>query len=212
MPARRDQAKKDPAATEALLVERWKQGDQVAFNQIFETYYPRLLGFLTRMCGDPEDARESLQEVFLAVFRYLKDFRGESSLKNWVFRIAVTACLRKKRNPAGAGRAARQTTACSSPIPADRDLFFELEQQGGEKGNAWDPERAYLDKEFRRVVVQGVASMPPMYKIVLNLRDFEGFSTEEAAHMLGIKPATVKVRLHRARLYLQKWLRDHYPV
>jgi len=193
------------------LVERFRNGDENAFNQIFETYYPRLLGFLTRMCGHPEDARESLQDVFLAVFRYLKDFRGESSLKNWVFRIAVTACLKKKRSQTPHGDPVTESTGTSARASATFDPLYSLDQ-GNPENREWDPEKLTLDKEFRHAIVQGVSSMPYIYKIVLNLRDFEGFSTEEVAQFLSIKPATVKVRLHRARLHLQKWLKTHYPI
>ena len=72
-----------------------------------------------------------------------------------------------------------------------------------------DPEKLLMDREFQKAVIQGVASMPYIYKIVINLRDFEGFSTEETSRILGIKASTVKVRLHRARLYLQEWLKKY---
>ncbi len=75
-----------------------------------------------------------------------------------------------------------------------------------------DPETLVLDDEFRRYIVQGVASMPYIYKVVINLRDFEGFSTQEVSRLLGLKESTVKVRLHRARLHLQDWLKRRLRV
>jgi RNA polymerase sigma-70 factor (ECF subfamily) len=75
-----------------------------------------------------------------------------------------------------------------------------------------NPEELLLDSEFRQYVVKGVASMPYIYKVVINLRDFEGFSTQEVSRILGIKESTVKVRLHRARLLLQDWLRQRFEV
>ena len=85
------------AGADLELVQRFKNGDPGAFDAIFEAYYSPLLGFLTRMCGSAADAEEGVQDTFLSVFRYLEGFRGEASLKNWIFKIAVTACLKKKR-------------------------------------------------------------------------------------------------------------------
>jgi RNA polymerase sigma-70 factor (ECF subfamily) len=194
-------------AEELELVERHRQGDDRAFDEIFERYHNSLLGFLTRMCGDPEDARESLQDTFLSVFRYLSGFRGEASLKNWVFRIAVSTCLKKKRkglaaaslNASWQGGTRSGGTGSAGPSvawpPDDPSLS--------------DPEALYLRRELRDRIVEGVASMPYIYKVVINLRDFEGFSTEEVSRMLGIRESTVKVRLHRARLRLREWLKGH---
>jgi RNA polymerase sigma-70 factor (ECF subfamily) len=204
--------KKDSGGTEEdlELVQRFRDGDMGAFDAIFETYHGPLLGFLTRMCGHPEDAREGLQDTFLSVFRYLEGYRGEASLKNWIFKIAVTACLKKKRKmqPVSSGELERDIAwqAGSQAPPPSAD--------GSEGSPVWtlDPEKLVQDGEFRQLVVQGVASMPYIYKVVINLRDFEGFSTQEVARMLGIKESTVKVRLHRARLQLQDWLRRRLRV
>ena len=192
------------------LVQRFREGDMGAFDAIFEAYSGPLLGFLTRMCGNPEDAKEGLQDTFLSVFRYLEGYRGEASLKNWIFKIAVTACLKKKRKmqpfPSGdiEGDPGGWTgaEAFSNPLDASK----------GSPEWKLDPETLVLDDELRRYIVQGVASMPYIYKVVINLRDFEGFSTQEAGRLLGLKESTVKVRLHRARLYLQDWLRRRLRV
>jgi RNA polymerase sigma-70 factor (ECF subfamily) len=192
------------------LVQRFKNGDSGAFDAIFEAYSGPLLGFLTRMCGNPEDAKEGLQDTFLSVFRYLEGYRGEASLKNWIFKIAVTACLKKKRKmhafpngeiEGGLGAWAGPE-AFSNPLDASK----------GSPEWRLDPETLVLDDEFRRYIVQGVASMPYIYKVVINLRDFEGFSTQEVSRLLGLKESTVKVRLHRARLYLQDWLKRRLRV
>ena len=198
------------ARADLELVERFRDGDLGAFDSIFETYSAPLLGFLTRMCGDPEDAKEGLQDTFFSVFRYLKDFRGEATLKNWIFKIAVNACLKKKRKmeavPCGEIEGIRRGNAES-----EDSVHPHLVSEGSPEWKL-DPEKLMLDGEFRRHMVQGVASMPYIYKVVINLRDFEGFSTQDVSRILGIKESTVKVRLHRARLYLQDWLRKRYKV
>lgn len=184
------------------MVERFRQGDPAAFDRIFDLYSSSLLGFLTRMCGNPEDAREGLQDTFLAIFRNLGRFRGEASLKNWIFRIAANACLRKKRkrDPSKSG-----SDSCSADPGMVSGCEGSVESSGWER----DPEALYQDREFQDLVARGVASMPPIYKVVINLRDFEGFSTEETSRILGLKESTVKVRLHRARLLLKDWLEKH---
>jgi len=162
------------------------------------------------MCGHPEDAKEGLQDTFLSVFRYLEGYRGEASLKNWIFKIAVTACLKKKRKmqPFPVGEIERGLGAWGGP-----EAFSNpLDASEGSPGWKSDPEKLVLDDEFRRYIVQGVASMPYIYKVVINLRDFEGFSTQEVSRLLGLKESTVKVRLHRARLYLQDWLKRRLRV
>lgn len=186
------------------LVRRFREGDSGAFDAIFEAYSGPLLGFLTRMCGDPEDAKEGLQDTFLSVFRYLEGYRGEASLKNWIFKIAVTACLKKKRKMQRYSSLELEKGLEGQDVSPDAPL--------GSPEWTLDPEKLVLDGEFRQYVVQGVASMPYIYKIVINLRDFEGFSTQEVSRILGIKESTVKVRLHRARLYLQDWLKRRLQV
>lgn len=185
--------------TDLEWVQRFRRGDPQAFDRIFDLYAPVILGFLTRMCGNPEDAREGLQDTFLAIFRSLGRFRGEASLKNWIFRIAVNACLRKKRK---ADESRGITDLCSADAVVAERGFGRSDPSGWDR----DPEALYQNREFQDLLVRGVASMPPIYKVVINLRDFEGFSTEETSRILGIKESTVKVRLHRARLLLKDWL------
>lgn len=192
-----------PAAeTDMDLVERFRRGDPLAFDRVFDLYAPGLLGFLTRMCGNPEDAQEGLQDTFLAIFRNLSRFRGEASLKNWIFRIAANACLRKKRK---ADESRSGASLCSA------EAAIANESPGRSEPSGWDrdPEALYQDREFQHLLARGVASLPPIYKVVINLRDFEGFSTEETSRILGIKESTVKVRLHRGRLLLKDWLERH---
>lgn len=199
------------AGADLELVQRFKNGDPGAFDAIFEAYYGPLLGFLTRMCGSAADAEEGVQDTFLSVFRYLEGFRGEASLKNWIFKIAVTACLKKKRKMQAMPSAEVEGSA-TGMWAGPEALSHPLTESLGLPGWGADPEKLALDDEFRRYLVQGVASMPYIYKVVINLRDFAGFSTQEVSRMLGIKESTVKVRLHRARLQLQDWLKHRFQV
>ncbi len=193
--------------TDEDLVRRYQQGDDQAFDEIYEKYYAPLMRFMTRMCGNTEDAKETLQDAFLSIFRYLGEFRGESSLKNWIYKIAARACWKSKAK----GNHAVQSL--DDPHSQDPSRHIQPGHEGtyGPGGvNAWQrsPEENVLQEELRRHTREGVASMPYIYKVVLNLRDFEGFSTHEVSQILGIKESTVKVRLHRARSYLREWLKE----
>ncbi len=192
--------------TDEELVEAYKAGDEKAFDAIYERYYTPLMGFLSRMCRNEEDAKETLQDVFLSVFRYLHAFRGESSLKNWIYKIATRSCLRN--------RSKRGQTLPFLRSETNQVLEDVQPDDEGSMPSAgipkWenDPERSTMNRELRHHIIKGVASLPYIYKVVINLRDFEGFSTQEVSEILGIKETTVKVRLHRARLYLREWLKN----
>jgi len=189
------------------LVRRYQQGDDQAFDTIYEKYYPPLMRFMTRMCGNTEDAKETLQDAFLSIFRYLGDFRGESSLKNWIYKIAARACWKSKAKGNDSLQSLDDThsrnPSCHSH-PGHEGAF------GPGGPGAWQrsPEENVLQEELRRHTRKAVASMPYIYRVVLNLRDFEGFSTHEVSQILGMKESTVKVRLHRARSYLREWLKE----
>lgn len=195
--------------TDTELLKKYRQGDLEAFNEIYERYADVLLGFLKRMCGSYEDARDTLQDTLLAVFKNLHAFRGECSLKNWIYKIAVRHCL-KNRNKRG-----REAPLTEGP---DRSLQLHGTQQTGQtfsffgSGSGWaqDPERHAIDGEIYRHIAEEVASLPYPFRIVLVLRDFEGFSGHEVSEILGIKETTAKVRLHRARLSLRDRLQKRY--
>jgi RNA polymerase sigma-70 factor (ECF subfamily) len=197
--------------TDTELLKRYRQGDFEAFTEIYERYADALLGFLTRMCGSYEDARDTLQDSLLAVFKNLQTFRGDCSLKNWIYKIAVRNCL-KNRKKRGKETLLRENPDHPFPLGDRLPTGDDPALSAGAAGRSEDPERLAINGEIYRHIAEEVASLPYIYRIVLVLRDFEGFSGQEVSEILGIKETTAKVRLHRARLSLRDRLRKRYAA
>jgi RNA polymerase sigma-70 factor (ECF subfamily) len=184
------------------ILDRYFAGDEEAVADLADRYAPRLYTFGLRMCGDRSDAEDLVQDTFLNVLRYLKSFRGETKLKNWLYRVASSVCIKKRR---GKNR-------------PDRELSIEdLHPSHDADAPAVDipdwsdsPSDNVMNDELRAELKKAVALLPHKYRLVFNLRDLEEFSTEETAELLDITPQAVKTRLHRARAYLRKELAEYY--
>jgi len=187
---------------EHRLIQRFKQGSPDAMEEIVGLYEEGLYNFGLRMCGQREDAEDIIQDTLLSAFRYLKDFREETRLKNWLYKIAANACFRKRRKK-----------------KCEPDYELSLENLVPGEGAAgrydipdWneDPSENLLRSELKSVIEEAVHELPPIYRMVFNLRDMEGFSTEETADIMDITPQAVKTRLHRARLFLREKITERY--
>ncbi|RJR18571.1 MAG: sigma-70 family RNA polymerase sigma factor [Desulfobacteraceae bacterium] len=177
------------------LIESFKAGSSEAMERLVERYENRIFTFGLKMCGHRQDAEDIAQETFLSAFRHLDRFRQETPLKNWLFKIAARACFRKRRKKKG---------------EPDREISIEsLRHEDGNGGDYFipdpdeSPHDAVLRLELKTIIDNSIRSLPPKYRMVFNLRDMEGFSTEEAAQIMGISIQLVKTRLHRARLFLR---------
>lgn len=184
------------------LTLRFRHGDPAAMREVVDLYEGSLYNFGLRICGHKQDAEDILQDTFLNAFRNPQSFRGESGLKTWLFRIAANACFKKRRRKKGQPEF---ELSLEELLPSgEAEARFQIPDPGG------DPSRRMLDSELRRILAEGMQSLPPIYRMVFDLRDMEGFSTEETAHIMGISPQAVKSRLHRARLYLRKTISQRY--
>ena len=189
----------DPADRD--LLARYNAGDREAVGELADRYAPRLFNFGLRMCGNSEDAQDMVQDTFLNIVRYLKGFRGETKLKNWIYRLASSACIKKRR---GKNR-------------PDRELPLESLRPQHHDGAPPDipdwsqsPVESLMNQELRHRLAEAIQGLPHKYRLVFNLRDLEGFSTAEVSEILGITPQAVKTRLHRARAFLRLALADYY--
>ncbi len=192
-------------ATDAIdhdLIVRFKAGSMEAMEKIVERYEKRIFTFGMKMCGHIQDAEDIVQETFLNAFRYLGRFREETKLKNWLFKIAARACIRKRRKK-----------------KCEPDFEISLESFVHENGAdikyeipdlSDDPSDNVLRAEMKQVIDAAIQSLPHKYRLVFNLRDTEGFNTEETSDILGISLQSVKTRLHRARLFLREKISEHY--
>jgi RNA polymerase sigma-70 factor (ECF subfamily) len=183
------------------LAARAAAGDDSAFEELVGRYQTRVFRLACRLTSDT-DAPDVLQETFLQVHRHLASFRGESQFGTWVYRIATNAALMHRR-----ARARR---------PAESlDVFLPKFDANGK--HAATPaelqvaacaderlDRQLLAEKARDVIAQ----LPDLYRDAFVLRDLEEMTTADVAETLGVDPATVRQRVHRARLMLRGYLSD----
>lgn len=202
MTAEPDPNRKNVLDDDAELIRAINAGDTSRFQELVQRYGQKLYTFGRRMCRDESDAEDLVQDTFLNVFRYLKDFRYETKFKNWIYRVAANTALKQRR---------RSKFAREPDLPLE-----ELLDREGLAAPAEIPEWArmpleqVLNEELLGILRQAIWSLPEKYRIVVILRDIEEFSTEDTAQILNLSPANVKVRLHRARLFLRDKLKGYF--
>jgi RNA polymerase sigma-70 factor (ECF subfamily) len=172
------------------LVARCRQGDLMAFEELYRTYSGRLFSVACRMLGNTADAEDLLQEIFLTAHRKLESFRGESSLGTWLYRLATNQCLDHLRSRAA--RAGNVTDALDDdPTLADASSRSLAERTV----TKMDLERA-------------LARLPEGCRAAFVLHDIEGLEHREVADVLGIAEGTSKSQVHKARLRLRSLLTE----
>ncbi|TGQ66601.1 MAG: RNA polymerase sigma factor [Mesorhizobium sp.] len=172
------------------LARRALARDGDAFRTIVKTYNQRLYRLARSVVRNDSEAEDVVQEAYVRAFAHLGSFRGDASLGTWLSRIVLNEALgrlRKKRrvpeNP--------QAEIIQFPLtPSD------------------DPERTMAQRQILKLVEQATDSLPDVYRMVFVARVIEGLSIEETADLLGVRPETIKTRLHRARLLVRKALDD----
>jgi len=184
------------------LIRAINSGQHVRFQELVKRYEQKLYNFSLRMCRDPADAEDTIQETFLNVFRYLKNFRYETKFKNWLYRVAASACIKKRR---------KSKFAPERELSLD-EFFPQDDTEIPDQVPKWAlmPLDKLLNDELLDKINQAIFSLPEKYRLVIVLRDIEGFSTAEAAQILNLSDANVKVRLHRARLFLKDMLKEYF--
>ena len=188
--------------TDHDLIAEFKSGSMEAMEKIVGRYEDRIFTFGLKMCGHLQDAEDIAQETFLNAFRYLKDFREETKLKNWLFMIAARACMRKRRKK-----------KCEPDYEISLDSFIH---EDGSDGNYeipdWsdDPSDNVMRTELKKIIDAAIQTLPHKYRLVFNLREIEGFNTKETAEILEISTQSVKTRLHRARLFMREEISKQY--
>jgi RNA polymerase sigma-70 factor (ECF subfamily) len=174
--------------SELGLVESARAGDRKALEKLLERYQGHIYRFGMKMCGDPEDAKDVLQETMLAVARNVQDFRGGSSVTTWLYTIARSFCIKKRRR---------------SKFAPEREESLDADREGEVRAvpdSARGPEDELAGRQIEEALERAIGSLAPMYREVLVLRDVEGLSAPEVGEVLGLTVEAVKSRLHRARL------------
>ncbi len=186
---------------DSAFLARAQAGDTVAFEQLVERHRTQVFSLASRMLNSPEDAAEVTQEAFLAAYRHLPEFRGDSAFGSWVYRIAANFSLMRLRHR-------RVTSEIESPLESphfnERGSLIDTVADWGRNA-----EGQTLDAELREAITQATEGLPPEYRQVFVLRDLEGLSYDEIATLTETSLPAVKSRLHRARLALREAI-DHF--
>src|SRR5262245_59803847 len=188
--------------TTTSLIDRLRGGDAVALEEVMEQFAPRVHRLAYGITRNQADAEEVVQDVFLRLFRKIDAFEGRSALGTWIYRIAVNTALIKRR-----GKRATLEVLLEDHLPTFRDDGHREGDRAMRLADWSDtPEDELLSRETRETVRHMIAGLPDHYRVVLLLRDMEELSNEETAEILNDTVASVKSRLHRARMALREQL------
>jgi RNA polymerase sigma-70 factor, ECF subfamily len=187
------------------LVAALRRGDPTAAEDLVAVYGDRACRLATRITRNAPDAEEAVQDAFLSVIRKIDSFRGDATFGSWVYRIVANAayqCCRKRRRH-------EADVSLDNLLPA-----FDGHGRHVAPVTDWswivdDPAR---HTELRMVLSTAIEELPADYRAVVVLRDVEGFSHREIAESLGLTVVNVKMRVHRARLFLRKRLAAHFSL
>jgi RNA polymerase sigma-70 factor (ECF subfamily) len=182
---------------EADFVARLVARDEAAFNELVVTYERRVFALVFRMLGRRDEAEDLAQEVFVQVFKAIDQFRGESKLSTWIYRIAVNLCKNRTKY------LSRRHVGRQEDVDelADRAAFTSA--KGVSVGDVSRPDELVEGMQLEVVVKRAIAEMDPDFRAVLVLRDVEDLSYEEIAAITGLPVGTVKSRIHRGRAQLR---------
>jgi RNA polymerase sigma-70 factor, ECF subfamily len=189
-------ALQNTSTPEKTLIRAARRGDLDAFNELILRYQSLLFGIALRLLNDEDVAADAVQEALISAFRRFHTFRGDA-LRSWLARVVVNACydeMRKKR---------RQHSVPLEQYNAEGD---EIETSYWLVDAQADPEVQFEASELETAIQKSLNKLPPIYRLVLVLVDIEGLSYEEAALAAHVPVGTVKSRLARARLQMQKSL------
>ncbi|MBF9234573.1 RNA polymerase sigma factor [Microvirga alba] len=186
--------------SDMALVERARGRDGAAFGLIMQRYNRRLYRVARSVLRDDTEAEDVVQETYLRAFTHLGGFRGDATLSTWLTRIALNEALGRLRHQRPAVELKHLDT-----INEQGEARVIVLPTGRHHS---DPEVAAARSEIRRLLERAVDQLPDPFRVVFVLRDIEEMSIEETASQLGLKPETVKTRLHRARHILRRALNE----
>jgi RNA polymerase sigma-70 factor (ECF subfamily) len=185
------------AEREKELITRIISGETELFHELIRPYERMVYLSILTMLRNDQEAEDAAQEVMINAFRYLKNFRGDAKFSTWLVTIAMNEARQRLRK----AKAAQLESLDEEKEDREGDFTPAVLTDWREI-----PSEALEKKEMRQKLREAVEQLPPIYREVLVLRDLEELNQEETASALGINVALVKVRLHRARMMLQKML------
>ncbi|WJR78983.1 RNA polymerase sigma factor [Bradyrhizobium sp. NP1] len=179
-------------AGDADLVQRVLARDETAVRAVIAANNRRLYRLARGILRDDGEAEDVVQETYIKAFTHIESFRGDSSLATWLARIAINEAL---------GRLRRQRSIAEWTSLADRPMEAQIIRFPLAAHD--DPEKSMAQRQIRQVVERAIDELPEAFRLVFISRVIEGLNVEETADLLGVKPETVKTRLHRARVLLR---------
>jgi RNA polymerase sigma-70 factor (ECF subfamily) len=193
----------DYRENEVVLVDQLQVGSEEAFSTLVQIYRESIFNIAYRILGDSTEASDAVQEIFIKIYRGIGRFRCQSSLKTWIYKIAMAECLNRNR----------WWKRWRNFVPASIDEPVTFNQKPGAKPIEFPaalptPEDECAARETETHVQNALNCLPFDFRIVVVLRDIEGMTYEEIAESLKLSLGTVKSRLWRARLELKVHLRE----
>lgn len=175
------------------LINRFKDGDTSAFEEIVFKYQDKIYNLCRHMLGNAHDAEDAAQDVFLKAYQNLNKFRPEASLHTWLYRIAVNTCIDYRRKPffESLFKSSKEGDEFVEELPADSP----------------SPDRLYESKQISNAIQLALGRLSERLRMVILLKEIEGLSYEEIAEVLDVSIGTVKSRISRAREELKKLLK-----
>ena len=181
---------------EKILISKAKEGDKKAFEEIISLYEKKVFSTIYYMVKNENEVEDIAQEVFVKIYRNLKNFKEESSLYTWIYRITINVCideLKKKKN----------VVYIDEKIET-ADGAMEIQLEDTAKG----PEHLAEDEELKRKITNCIRKLPVDQRTMIILRDIKGFTYMEIAEMTKINLGTVKSKINRARAALKQILEE----
>lgn len=183
-------------------VELLQRGGDDALEEVLALLQNSVFSFSMKVCGQREDAEDTMQEVLVKSVPYLPKFESPRALVVWLYKVAKNHCLMSRRR---SKFAPKQDLSLEELMPDRHDL------ERLSAGDAVNPEMFAIRSEEAGRLRKAIQKLPPQYRIVLVLRDMEGLTDDEVAEITGLRAGTVRVRLHRARLFVRKELMKMMP-
>lgn len=189
-----------PEPTDEALAARAAAGDEPAFEDLVKRYQGRVFRLAWRLTGNEGDAADVLQDTFLQVYRKLGSFRGDSRFGTWLYRVATNAALMHRR-----ARSRRPSESLEGFLPCFDGSGVHAATPA-ELGAAAHVEERLDRRRLAEKALAALDRLPDLYREAFVLRDLEELTTAQVADVLGLEPATVRQRVHRARMMLRGYL------
>ena len=189
------------AHSDAALVDMARRDDESAIRTLVRRHNQRLFRVARAIVHNDAEAEDVVQASYVKAFTHLGSFRGDAELTTWLTRIAINEATERLRR--------RRPTLDVDQIDIERSQSAQIIQFPTIQPQL-DPETEMSRQEIRHILEQAVDTLPPAFRSVFVLRDVEGLSVEETASYLGIKPETVRTRLHRARRLMRETIEAQF--